>query len=73
MGDYESEGSRMANLWFDAQKSYQAVIGGKVAIQVEVPIYRHMGLSNHHVQDFVESICDKNVFLYKGEIKLMET
>lgn len=26
-----------------------------------------------HVLDFVESICDKNIFLYKGEIKLMET
>ncbi len=26
VGDYESEGNRMANLWSDAQKSYQADI-----------------------------------------------
>lgn len=35
VGDCESEGSRMANLWSDAQKSYQATIGGKAASQVE--------------------------------------
>ena len=35
VGDYESEGSRMANLWSDAQKSYQAIIGGMAAYQVE--------------------------------------
>ena len=35
VGDCESEGSRMANLWSDAQKSYQATIRGKAASQVE--------------------------------------
>ena len=35
VGDCESEGSRMANLWSDAQKSYQAINGGEAAEQVE--------------------------------------
>ena len=31
VGDYESEGSRMANLWFDEQKSHQATVKDKAA------------------------------------------
>ena len=34
--DCESEGSRMANLWSDEQKSHQAIVKDKAAIQVEV-------------------------------------
>jgi len=34
-GDCESEGSRMANLWSDEQKSYKVINGGKTAIQVK--------------------------------------
>ena len=34
--EVESEGSRMANLWFDEQKSHQAMVKDKVAIQTEV-------------------------------------
>ena len=33
--EVESEGSRMANLWSDVQKSHQAMHEGKAAIQVE--------------------------------------
>ena len=33
--EVESEGSRMANLWSDVQKSHQAMHEGKVATQVE--------------------------------------
>ena len=36
VGDCESEGSRIANLWSDEQKSYQAMIKDKAAEQVEV-------------------------------------
>jgi len=36
LGDVESEGSRMANLWSDEQKSHQAVIRDKAAEQAEV-------------------------------------
>ena len=32
----ESEGSRMANLWSDEQKSYQATVKDKVATQTKV-------------------------------------
>ena len=35
VGDCESEGSRMANLWSDVQKSHQAMHEGKAATQVE--------------------------------------
>ena len=35
VGDCESEGSRMANLWSDEQKSHQAMHEGKAATQVE--------------------------------------
>ena len=34
--EVESEGSRMANLWSDEQKSHQATVKDKVAIQTEV-------------------------------------
>ena len=34
--EVESEGSRMANLWSDEQKSHQATVKDKVAIQIEV-------------------------------------
>ena len=34
--EVESEGSRMANLWSDEQKSQQATVKDKVAIQIEV-------------------------------------
>lgn len=36
VGDCESEGSRMANLWSDGQKSYKAMNKDKAATQVEV-------------------------------------
>ena len=36
VGDCESEGSRMANLWSDEQKSHQAIVKDKVATQTEV-------------------------------------
>ena len=35
VGDCESEGSRMVNLWSDVQKSHQAMHEGKAATQVE--------------------------------------
>ena len=34
--EVESEGSRMANLWSDEQKSHQATVKDKVADQTEV-------------------------------------
>ena len=34
--EMESEGSRMANLWSDEQKSHQAIVKDKVAKQAEV-------------------------------------
>lgn len=34
--EVESEGSRMANLWSDEQKSHQAIVKDKVATQTEV-------------------------------------
>ena len=34
--EVESEGSRMANLWSDEQKSHQAIVKDKVAIQTKV-------------------------------------
>ena len=34
--EVESEGSRMANLWSDEQKSHQAIVKDKVANQTEV-------------------------------------
>jgi hypothetical protein len=34
--DCESEGSRMANLWSDEQKSHQATVKDKTAKQVKV-------------------------------------
>ena len=34
--EVESEGSRMANLWSDEQKSHQAMVKDKVAKQTEV-------------------------------------
>ena len=34
--EVESEGSRMANLWSDEQKSHQATVKDKVARQTEV-------------------------------------
>ena len=34
--EVESEGSRMANLWSDEQKSHQAIVKDKVAQQTEV-------------------------------------
>ena len=34
--EMESEGSRMANLWSDEQKSHQATVKDKVADQTEV-------------------------------------
>ena len=34
--EMESEGSRKANLWSDEQKSHQATVKDKVAIQTEV-------------------------------------
>ena len=34
--EVESEGNRMANLWSDEQKSYQATVKDKVATQTEV-------------------------------------
>ena len=36
VGDCESEGSRMANLWSDEQKSHKATVKDKVAVQTEV-------------------------------------
>ena len=36
VGDGESEGSRMANLWSDEQKSHQATVKDKIATQIEV-------------------------------------
>ena len=33
--EVESEGSRMANLWSDVQKSHQAMYEGKAATQVK--------------------------------------
>ena len=36
VGDGESEGSRMANLWSDEQKSHKAIVKDKVAVQTEV-------------------------------------
>ena len=34
--EVKSEGSRMANLWSDGQKSHQAIVKDKVARQTEV-------------------------------------
>ena len=34
--EMESEGSRMANLWSDEQKSHQAIVKDKVAEQTKV-------------------------------------
>ena len=34
--EVESEGSRMANLWSDEQKSHQAIVKDKVAQQTKV-------------------------------------
>lgn len=34
--EMESEGSRMANLWSDEQKSHQATVKDKVAFQTKV-------------------------------------
>ena len=34
--EVESEGSRMANLWSDEQKSHQAIVKDKVAKQTKV-------------------------------------
>ena len=36
--EVESEGSRMANLWSDEQKSHQARVKNKVALQTEVQL-----------------------------------
>ena len=34
--EVESEGSRMANLWSDEQKSHEAIVKDKAAVQAEV-------------------------------------